>query len=76
MSRDEEHAIAVAVGLRIAKARRATGQTQKALAGQAGVSPPTLSRMERGTGSAYIASLAAVARSLGTTASELLDGLG
>lgn len=54
------------IGQRIAELRRAKGMTQEGLAAAAGVSTPSISRIERGEMSAGIDILGRIASALGT----------
>ncbi|WP_162001101.1 helix-turn-helix domain-containing protein, partial [Akkermansia muciniphila] len=58
----------------IAARRKARGLTQKALAGELGVTDKAVSKWERGLSCPDITLLAKLAELLGATTSELLDG--
>jgi transcriptional regulator with XRE-family HTH domain len=63
-----------ALGARVRRLRRARGLTLVRLASDAGLSHPFLSKLERGLASPSMASLAQIARALGTSQLELLAG--
>jgi transcriptional regulator with XRE-family HTH domain len=63
-----------ALGARVRRLRRARGLTLARLAALAGLSHPFLSKLERGLASPSMASLAQIARALGTSQLELLAG--
>ncbi|MDX2937733.1 TetR family transcriptional regulator [Streptomyces ipomoeae] len=62
------------VGARLRAARQAHGMSLRALAGRIGVSPATMSQLERGRTGLSVTRLGEIARVLGTTANALLDG--
>jgi len=64
-----------ALGARVRRLRRARGLTLTRLAAAAGLSHPFLSKLERGLASPSMASLAQIARALGTSQLELLAGV-
>jgi len=64
-----------ALGARVRRLRRARGLTLTRLASAAGLSHPFLSKLERGLASPSMASLAQIARALGTSQLELLAGV-
>jgi len=68
--------LVVALGARIRALRRARGLTLVRLAAAAGLSHPFLSKLERGLAAPSMASLAQIARALGTSQVELLAGSG
>jgi transcriptional regulator with XRE-family HTH domain len=72
--KQDERALADALGGRIRAARAAAGLTLKALAQATGLSQPFLSRLERGQVSASIANLLEIARALGLSVAALLEG--
>jgi transcriptional regulator with XRE-family HTH domain len=74
LSRQDERAVADAVGARIKAARGAAGLTLKALSAATGLSQPFLSRLERGLVSASIANLLQIGRALGLSMAELVEG--
>ncbi|MET8948274.1 TetR family transcriptional regulator [Streptomyces sp. NPDC004542] len=61
-------------GARLRAAREARGVSLRALAGRIGVSPATLSQIERGRTGLSVARLGEIAQALGTTAGDLLEG--
>ena len=63
------------VGLLVRAHRKALGWSQEELAHRAGLHRTFVSSIERGTKNATIASLHNVAKAMGLTVSELLDGL-
>ena len=66
--------LVLALGARVRRLRRARGLTLAGLASAAGLSHPFLSKIERGLASPSMASLAQIARALGTSQLELLAG--
>jgi transcriptional regulator with XRE-family HTH domain len=62
------------LGARVRQVRRARGLTLTSLAASAGLSHSFLSKFERGLASPSMASLAQIARALGTSQLELLAG--
>jgi transcriptional regulator with XRE-family HTH domain len=74
LNKQDERAVADAVGARIKEARGAAGLTLKALSQATGLSQPFLSRLERGLVSASIANLLQIGRALGLSMADLLEG--
>ena len=74
LERQDERAVADAVGARIRDARSAAGLTLRELSQATGLSQPFLSRLERGQVSASIANLLQIGRALGLSMAELLEG--
>jgi transcriptional regulator with XRE-family HTH domain len=72
--RQDELALAAALGGRIRTAREAAGLTLRRLAEATGLSQPFLSRLERGQVSASIANLLEIARALRLSVAALLEG--
>jgi transcriptional regulator with XRE-family HTH domain len=64
-----------ALGVRIAKARRAKGLKQKHLAAALDVEPVTISRWETGSNGPPLARLGEIAAALDLSAAELIDGI-
>ena len=62
------------IGLRIRERRDARGLTLRALAARSGVSPSTISDIERGTKSPTISTLALLADALDAPIADLLEG--
>jgi transcriptional regulator with XRE-family HTH domain len=74
LEKQDELALADALGGRIRAAREAAGLTLRSLAEATGLSQPFLSRLERGQVSASIANLLEIARALGLSVAALLEG--
>jgi Predicted transcriptional regulators len=64
----------IKIGDRVRKLRDGLGITQHELATRAGVTPQTISRIERNVNDASIASLHKIAPVLGTSIDELVNG--
>ncbi|WP_030609591.1 TetR family transcriptional regulator [Streptomyces fulvoviolaceus] len=62
------------VGARLRAARKARGMSLRALAGRIGVSPATMSQVELGRTGLSVSRLGEIARVLGTTVGDLIDG--
>ncbi|MFD4993963.1 helix-turn-helix domain-containing protein [Cellulosimicrobium cellulans] len=63
-----------ALGSRVTEERKRRGLTQEELAELAGLSRPTISKIERGVQDVGVVVLCKIARVLGVAAASLLDG--
>jgi transcriptional regulator with XRE-family HTH domain len=70
-----EHAIVARFGRNLKAARKRAGLTQEEVNWRSGVHPTELSKMEHGRRDVHISTLARLARTLGVSPGELLDGI-
>jgi len=75
MTEERWHEIKRMLGYRVITLRIEQGFNQKELADRAGISRANVSHVERGHHAPNLATLVCIARGLGITANELIEGI-